>query len=165
MNSWLSNVEIIRKKKWNKTKYSGPAFQTLVSEPDSDSTVTITMGLPLGRPVASARHCGSDLDFLGEHALSCNKGVGRGARHHEVNTRIRSPKPDARQYWNPSAYKAVWESRVKDPRYDKQQHRTLQRLPTSSRWAGDAACILDAHSHMATSSHDPTPVTASRVPL
>ena len=58
----------------------------------SDSAFTVALGLRLGLPVATPGtcRCGRDLDVFGDHALTCGKGVGRGARHAEINSRIRS---------------------------------------------------------------------------
>ena len=58
----------------------------------SDNALTIAMGLRLGLSVATPGvcRCGRVLNALGDHALSCNKGVGRSARHTEVNARIGS---------------------------------------------------------------------------
>ena len=58
----------------------------------SDNALTIAMGLRLGLSVATPGvcRCGRELDALGDHALSSNKGVGRSARHTEVNARIGS---------------------------------------------------------------------------
>ena len=56
----------------------------------SDATFTLAMGLRLGLQVASPGtcRCGRELDGLGDNALTCSKGVGRGVRHTELNSRI-----------------------------------------------------------------------------
>ena len=58
----------------------------------SDPALTVAVELRLGLPVATQGgcRCGRELDALGDHALCCNKGIGRGAWHFEVNTRISS---------------------------------------------------------------------------
>ena len=50
-----------------------------------------TVGLRLALSVAASGRCacGTELDALGEHALECKRGIGRSARHTEVNARIR----------------------------------------------------------------------------
>ena len=51
----------------------------------------ITVGLRLALSVAAPGRCAcsAELDALGEHAIVCKKGIGRGAPHTEVNARIR----------------------------------------------------------------------------
>ena len=55
-----------------------------------DAALTCAVGLRLGADVAAPAlcACGSPLDARGDHALTCNRGAGRGARHTEVNARI-----------------------------------------------------------------------------
>ena len=58
----------------------------------SDNALTCAVGLRLGADVAVASKCscGAELDSRSDHALSCGRGIGRGARHSEVNKRIRA---------------------------------------------------------------------------
>ena len=55
-----------------------------------DAALSLAVGLRLGAPVATRANCacGERLDELGDHALSCGRGVGRHARHKEANARI-----------------------------------------------------------------------------
>ena len=57
----------------------------------SDAALTCAVGLRLGAEVAAPGRCvcGGELDARGDHALTCNRGAARGARHSEVNIRIR----------------------------------------------------------------------------
>ena len=54
-------------------------------------------GLRLGLPVATTGTCvcGEELDVRGDHALTCGRGVGRGARHKDLNERVRSALNEA----------------------------------------------------------------------
>ena len=63
----------------------------------SDSALSLAVGLRLGVPVATPGvcACGAELDPLGDHALSCNRGVGRGARHKALNEEVRSALNEA----------------------------------------------------------------------
>ena len=62
-----------------------------------DQALSIAVGLRLGLSVAAPGlcSCGSVLDAQGDHALSCNRGVGRGARHKELNDRVRMSLAEA----------------------------------------------------------------------
>ena len=51
------------------------------------------LGVPVATPGVCA--CSAELDPLGDHALSCNRGVGRGARHKTRNEKVRSALNEA----------------------------------------------------------------------
>ena len=63
----------------------------------SDPELSIAIGMRLGLPVAAHAicACGTELDVLGDHALTCNFGVERFRRHNEVNLRIRNSLNEA----------------------------------------------------------------------
>ena len=63
----------------------------------SDTTLSLAVGLRLELPVATSGicACGAELDPHGDHALSCNRGVGRGARHTALNEDVRSALNEA----------------------------------------------------------------------
>ena len=63
----------------------------------SDTALSLAVGLRLGLPVATAGvcACGAELDPLGDHVLSCNRGVGHGARHKTLNEEVRSALNEA----------------------------------------------------------------------
>ena len=52
-----------------------------------DETIRVAVGLRLGIAICSphACGCGSNVDSLGTHGLSCHLGIGRLARHHQIN--------------------------------------------------------------------------------
>ena len=76
------------------TSESALLFQGLPSVREGtrlpDSTFTIAVSLRLALPVAACGSCscGVMLDAYGDHALVCKKGIGKSARHTEVNARI-----------------------------------------------------------------------------
>ena len=57
-----------------------------------DNTVRVAVGLRLGTAVCgphSCQHCGTAVDALGRHALSCRRSEGRHQRHTAVNDIIK----------------------------------------------------------------------------
>jgi len=77
------------------TPESAALFRGLPSTRDgtrlTNIELPVVVGLRLGIPVAAAGvcRCGAPLDTLGDHALSCNRGVERMRRHDELNSRLR----------------------------------------------------------------------------
>ena len=56
-----------------------------------DSAIQVAIGLRLGLPIATPGVCvcSAELDSLGEHALTCKRGVGRHTHHSAVNDFIK----------------------------------------------------------------------------
>jgi hypothetical protein len=57
----------------------------------SDSNIRIACGLRLGSPLCHTHlcHCGKRVDESGTHGLSCQKSIGRLARHDHINKLIK----------------------------------------------------------------------------
>ena len=57
----------------------------------SDSNIRIACGLRLGSPLCHIHlcHCGKRVDESGTHGLSCQKSIGRLARHDHINKLIK----------------------------------------------------------------------------
>jgi hypothetical protein len=57
----------------------------------SDSNIRVACGLRLGSPLCHTHlcHCGKRVDESGTHGLSCQKSIGRLARHDHVNKLIK----------------------------------------------------------------------------
>ncbi|XP_063629995.1 uncharacterized protein LOC134801393 [Cydia splendana] len=55
------------------------------------NTLRVAVGLRLGVPICAPHkcHCGSDVDQLGRHGLSCQRSAGRLSRHAALNDIIR----------------------------------------------------------------------------
>ena len=83
------------------TSESASLFLALPSSRDdtrlSNAALQVAIGLRLGLPVATPGKCscGAPLHELGDHALTCHKGVGKHARHSEVNSRIKAALAEA----------------------------------------------------------------------
>ena len=83
------------------TSESAFLFLALPSSRDgtrlSNAILQVAIGLRLGLPVATLGKfsCDAPLDELGAHALTCHKGVGKHARHSEVNSRIKAALAEA----------------------------------------------------------------------
>ena len=56
-----------------------------------DSNIRIACGLRLGSPLCHIHlcHCGKRVDESGTHGLSCQKSIGRLARHDHINKLIK----------------------------------------------------------------------------
>ena len=70
----------------------------------SDSNIRIACGLRLGSPLCHTHlcHCGKRVDESVTHGLSCQKGIGRLARHDHINKLVKEEDlQKSLQDWNP----------------------------------------------------------------